>query len=234
MKTLTLILTLTMLGIMGMVSFASAGNWAVVVVDVQGDFTTWKHGSLAVAGTDKAYVQKVEAAVEALKAKGIPIYATQDWHPKDHLSFYTNHPGKKPFSVIKLHGKTQVLWPPHCIQGTENAKILIDNSLFTLVAQKGMMKEWDSYSGFYIGDSKKTVLESALKKAGVDKLIMFGIATDYCVKSTAIDGAKLGFKVTVVEDLCRGVDPKTSAAAIKEMKKNGVKVVKSLDLSMIK
>ena len=122
-----------------------------------------------------------------------------------------------------------MLWPPHCIQGTENAKILVDNSLFTLVAQKGMMKEWDSYSGFYIGDSKKTVLESALKKAGVSNIIMYGIATDYCVKSTAIDGAKLGFNVIVVEDLCRGVDPKTSAAAIKEMKKNGVKVVKSLN-----
>ncbi len=176
-------------------------EWAVVVVDVQGDFTTLKKGSLAVAGTDEAYVNKDIKTVKALKAKGLPIYATQDWHPKDHLSFYTNHPGKKPFSVIKLHGKTQVLWPPHCIQGTENAKLLVDRSLFTLVAQKGMMKDCDSYSGFYIGDSKKTVLDGALKKAGIKNLIMFGIATDYCVKSTAIDGAKLGYHVTVVEDL---------------------------------
>ncbi len=234
MKTLTVILAIVMLGLVGTVSVASAGKWAVVVVDVQGDFTTLKKGSLAVKGTDAAYLDKVVAAVKALKAKGLNIYATQDWHPKDHLSFFTNHPGKKPFSVIKLHGKPQVLWPPHCVQGTENAKLLVDKSLFTLVAQKGMMKDWDSYSGFYIGDSKKTVLESALKKAGVDKLIMFGIATDYCVKSTAIDGAKLGFKVTVIEDLCRGVDPKTSAAAVKEMEKNGVKVVKALDMSMIK
>ena len=228
MKTLTIVLAVIMLSVIAGVSNASAGKWAVVVVDVQGDFTTLKKGSLAVAGTDAAYLKKVDTSVKALKAKGLNIYATQDWHPKDHLSFFTNHPGKKPFSVIKLHGKPQVLWPPHCIQGTENAKILVDNTVFTLVAQKGMMKDWDSYSGFYIGDSKKTVLESALKKAGVDKLIMFGIATDYCVKSTAIDGAKLGFQVIVVEDLCRGVDPKTSAAAIKEMKKNGVKVVKTL------
>ena len=233
MKTLTIILTILMLAIMGTVSIASAGKWAVVVVDVQGDFTTLKKGSLAVKGTDAAYLDKVVKAVKALKAKGLNIYATQDWHPKDHLSFFTNHPGKKPFSVIKLHGKPQVLWPPHCIQGTENAKLLVDRSLFTLVAQKGMMKDWDSYSGFYIGDSKKTVLDSALKKAGVTNLIMFGIATDYCVKSTAIDGAKLGYNVTVIEGLSRGVDPKTSAAAIKEMKKNGVKIVKSLDLSMI-
>jgi len=234
MKTLTIILALVVVGLIGTASLASAGKWAVVVVDVQGDFTTWKKGSLAVAGSDEAYVKKVEAAVRKLKAKGLGIYATQDWHPKDHLSFFTNHPGQKPFSVIKMHGNPQVMWPPHCIQGTENAKILIDNSLFTLVAQKGMIKDWDSYSGFYIGDGKKTVLESALKKAGVDKLVMFGIATDYCVKSTAIDGAKLGFKVTVIEDLCRGVDPKTTAKAIKEMEKNGVKVVKALDMNMIK
>lgn len=207
---------------------------AVVVVDVQGDFTTYKKGSLAVAGSDKAYINKVEAAVKKLKAKGLKIYATQDWHPKDHLSFCTNHPGQKPFSVIKMHGEPQVMWPPHCIQGTENAKILIDNSLFTLVAQKGTMKDWDSYSGFYMGDGKKTVLEEALKKAGIDKLIMFGIATDYCVKTTAIDGAKLGFKVTVIQDLCRSVDPKTTAEAIKDMEANGVKVVKALDLNMIK
>ncbi|UCG99695.1 MAG: amidase, partial [Deltaproteobacteria bacterium] len=78
----------------------------------------------------------------------LDIYATQDWHPKNHLSFYTNHPGKKPFEVIKLHGEDQVLWPPNCVQCTENAEILIDNSLFKLVVQKGMLADWDSYSGF--------------------------------------------------------------------------------------
>ncbi len=235
MKALTIGLFLVLVGTLFSFSpVSAAGKWAVVLVDVQGDFTVWKKGSLAVSGADEAYVKKVEEAVKALKAKGLDIYATQDWHPKDHLSFYTNHPGKKPFEVIKLHGKDQVLWPPHCVQGTENAKILVDNSLFKLVAQKGMMKDWDSYSGFYVGDDKKTVLEKALKDAGVDKLIMFGIATDYCVKSTAIDGARLGFKVVVVEDLCRGVDPKTTSKAIQEMKAAGVKVVKSLDMNMIR
>ena len=233
MKTLAIALALVMMGVLLGAHTATAGKTAVVVVDVQGDFTVLKKGSLAVKGTDAAYIKKVAAAVKKLKAKGLAIYATQDWHPKDHLSFFTNHPGKKPFSTVKLHGAVQVLWPPHCIQNTENAKILIDNSVFTLVARKGMKKDWDSYSGFYVGGKTKTVLESALKKAGVDKLIMFGIATDYCVKSTAIDGAKLGFKVTVIEDLSRGVDPKTTAAAIKEMKAKGVKVVKSLDMSKI-
>lgn len=205
-----------------------AGKWAVVLVDVQGDFTVWKKGSLGVAGSDEAYIKQVEAAVCELKRKGLHIYATQDWHPKSHLSFFVNHQGEKPFEVIKLHGQDQVLWPPHCVQCTENAKILIDNSLFKLVVQKGMLMDWDSYSGFYIGGGTKTILGNALKKAGVDKLLMFGIATDYCVKSTAIDGAKLGFEVTVVKDLCRGVDPKTTEKAVQEMTASGVKVVEKV------
>jgi nicotinamidase/pyrazinamidase len=205
-----------------------AGEWAVVLVDVQGDFTVWKKGSLGVAGSDETYIKQVEAAVCELKRKGLHIYATQDWHPKNHLSFFVNHQGGKPFEVIKLHGQDQVLWPPHCVQCTENAKILIDNSLFKLVVQKGMLMDWDSYSGFYIGGGTKTILDSALKKAGVDKLLMFGIATDYCVKSTAIDGAKLGFEVIVVKDLCRGVDPKTTEKAVQEMTASGVKVVEKV------
>jgi nicotinamidase/pyrazinamidase len=229
MKKLGLMFLITGMALMSGTSAVTAGKWAVVLVDLQGDFTIWKKGSLGVAGSDEAYVKQVEAAVRELKRKGIDIYATQDWHPKNHLSFYTNHPGKKPFEVIKLHGQDQVLWPPHCVQCTENAKILIDESVFTLVAQKGMLMDWDSYSGFYVGGGTKTVLESALKKEGVDKLLMFGIATDYCVKSTAVDGAKLGFEVTVVEDLCRGVDPKTIKKAIEEMPAAGVRVVEKLD-----
>jgi nicotinamidase/pyrazinamidase len=155
-------------------------------------------------------------------------------HPKNHLSFYVNHPGKKPFEVIKLHGQDQVLWPPHCIQCMENAQILIDTSVLKLIAQKGMLVDWDSYSGFYVGGDNKTILEGALKDAGIDKLLMFGIATDYCVKSTAIDGAKLGFKVTVVKDLCRGVDRKTIKKAVQDMAAAGVTVVEKLDEVNIK
>jgi nicotinamidase/pyrazinamidase len=229
MKKLGLMFLITGMVLIVGTSAVTAGKWAVVVVDVQGDFTIWKKGSLGVAGSDNAYVKQVEAAVRSLKKKGLDIYATQDWHPKDHLGFYTNHPGKKPFEVIKLHGQDQVLWPPHCIQCTPNAEILVDNSLLKMVVQKGMLMDWDSYSGFYVGGGTKTVLESALKKQGIDKLLMFGIATDYCVKSTAVDGAKLGFEVTVVEDLCRGVDPKTSKKAIEEMSAAGVRVVEKLD-----
>jgi len=229
MKKFGLIFMITGMALVLSTSAVMAGKWAVVLVDVQGDFTVWKKGSLGVAGSDRAYVKQVKAALYDLKKKGLDIYATQDWHPKDHLSFFTNHPGKKPFEVIKLHGQDQVLWPPHCVQCTENAEILVDKSLFKLVVQKGMLVDWDSYSGFYVGGGTKTILESTLKKEGVDKLLMFGIATDYCVKSTAVDGAKLGFEVTVVTDLCRGVDPKTSDKAIQDMTAAGVRVVESLD-----
>ena len=120
----------------------------VIVVDMQGDFTSYKKGSLAAEGSDKAFVDKVEKATAALKAKGHLIFATQDWHPADHISFFSNHTGKKPFEVIQVEGRPQVLWPPHCVQGTENAGILVDNNLFDAIVQKGKDKRYDSYSGF--------------------------------------------------------------------------------------
>ena len=102
----------------------------VIVVDMQGDFTTYKDGSLAVEGSDQAFVDKVEQATVELKDRGYLIFGTQDWHPVDHVSFFSNHAGKNPFEVIEIEGRTQLLWPPHCVQGTENAGILLDNSLF--------------------------------------------------------------------------------------------------------
>lgn len=201
---------------------------AVIVVDVQGDFTTMKKGSLAVKDTDKEFVDKVKKATEDLKKKGYPIFATQDWHPKDHISFFSNHEGKKPFEVIKIDGKTQVLWPPHCLQDTENAKVLLDPGLFVAVVQKGKDKKFDSYSGFKDDGGAKTEMDDLLKKKGVKELIVYGIATDYCVKATAIDAADAGYKVTVIEDLCKGVAPDTTAKALKEMKDKGITVKKAL------
>ncbi|MBI5248539.1 MAG: bifunctional nicotinamidase/pyrazinamidase [Desulfomonile tiedjei] len=203
-------------------------NVGVIVVDVQGDFTTLKNGSLAVGGTDKAFVDKVQQATEALKKKGYPIYATQDWHPKDHVSFCTNHEGKKPFDAIEINGKTQVLWPAHCVQGTENVNVLLDNSLFVAVVKKGQDKKFDSYSGFQDDGGAKTGIDEMLKKNGIKELIVYGIATDYCVKATAIDAANAGYKVTVIEDLCKGVTPDTTAKALKEMTEKGITIKKDL------
>ena len=208
---------------------AIAGEKAgVIVVDVQGDFTTLKNGSLACGGTDKAFVDKVEAATRTLSEKGYLIFATQDWHPADHMSFFSNHPGKKPFEAIQIEGRTQVMWPVHCVQGTENARILVDNNLFRAVVQKGKDKRYDSYSGFQDDGGAKTEMDSILKRNGIQKVFVYGIATDYCVKATAIDAADAGYDVTVVESLCRSVAPDTSAKALQEMKAKGITIVKEL------
>lgn len=201
----------------------------VIVVDVQGDFTKFKNGSLAVEGTDEAYIKAVEKATRELKSKGYTIYATQDWHPKNHTSFYTNHPGKKPFDVIKLHGKDQVLWPPHCVQDTPGAEILLDKKLFKAIVRKGMDPKYDSYSGFQDDGGKKTEMDAILKKDGIKKLIIYGIATDYCVKATALDAVAAGYSVVVIKNLCRGVSPKTSEQAIAEMKSKGIVIVENLE-----
>jgi len=202
----------------------------VIVVDLQGDFTTLKKGSLAVAGTDQAYVDQVRKATESLRNKGCPVYATQDWHPADHVSFYTNHPGKKAFDVIDVAGKKQVLWPPHCVQKTENAEVLLDDKLFAAVVKKGKDKKYDSYSGFQDDGGAKTELEVLLKKAGIREVIVYGLATDYCVKATALDALKAGYKVTVIEGLIRGVAPDTTLKAIEEMTQKGARVKKQLDV----
>ena len=141
MKTFLIVTLAIAVGGLYMLTFAntaSAGaKVGVIVVDMQGDFTTYKNGSLAVAGTDQAFVMKVEKTTLMLKEKGYPIFATQDWHPAEHVSFFSNHAGKKPFEAIQLEGRTQVLWPPHCIQNTANAEVLLDKHLFIAVVQNG-------------------------------------------------------------------------------------------------
>ena len=229
-----LILTLAILvGGFYMATFANTASAAekigVIVVDMQGDFTTYKNGSLAVAETDQAFVEKVEKTTLMLKEKGYPIFATQDWHPAEHVSFYSNHAGKKPFEVIQLEERSQVLWPPHCVQNTENAKVLLDNNLFVAVVQKGKDKRYDSYSGFQDDGGAKTEMDQILKKNGIQELIVYGIATDYCVKATAIDAADAGYKVTVVEGLSKGVASDTTVKALEEMKAKGITLVKELE-----
>lgn len=206
----------------------------VIVVDVQGDFTKFKNGSLAVEGTDEAYIKAVEEATRKLKSAGYPIYATQDWHPQNHASFFINHPGKKAFDVIKLHGKDQVLWPPHCVQNTPGAEILLDKKLFKAVVKKGMDPQYDSYSGFQDDGGKKTEMDKILKKDGIKKVIVYGIATDYCVRATALDAVAAGYKVIMIKNLSRGVAPDSSQKAIDEMKAKGIVILEDLDLEKIK
>jgi nicotinamidase/pyrazinamidase len=200
------------------------------VVDLQGDFTTFKNGSLAVAGTDEAFVSKVQKITQELSAKGHPIFGTQDWHPADHISFFSNHSGKKPFEAIQIEGRTQVLWPPHCVQETENARVLVDNNLFIAIVKKGKDKKFDSYSGFQDDGGAKTEMNQILEKNGIKELIVYGIATDYCVKATAIDAVAAGYKVTVIEGLSKGVAPETTAKALEEMKEKGIIIKADLEM----
>ncbi len=206
----------------------------VIVVDVQGDFTKFKNGSLAVEGTDEAYIKAVDENTKKLKAAGFPIFATQDWHPANHASFFTNHKGQKAFDVIQLHGKDQVLWPPHCVQKTPGAEILLAHKLFKAVVKKGMDPQYDSYSGFQDDGGKKTGLDKLLKKNGLKKLVIYGIATDYCVRATVLDGVAAGYKVIMIKNLSRGVAPDTSQKAIEEMKAKNVVILDDLDLEKIK
>jgi nicotinamidase/pyrazinamidase len=204
-------------------------KWGAVVTDIQGDFTEWKKGSLAVPASDVGFVKSAEAATRRLLELGVPIFGTQDWHPPDHVSFAVNHPGKKPFDVIAVDGRTQILWPPHCIQGTENARVLIDNNLFLAIVKKAQKPDLESYSAFQDEGGFKTEMDAILKTNGVEKLVIYGIATDYCVKATALDALLAGYSVTVVDELCRGVSPDTTAAALDEMREKGIRVVGTLD-----
>jgi nicotinamidase/pyrazinamidase len=225
---------LTMLLCVFPLSTVFAGDkTGVIVVDMQCDFTTWKNGTLAVNGADEAYVKKVAEATALFKKEGFPIYGTQDWHPSDHISFAVNHAGKKPFEAIQLDGRPQVLWPAHCVQGTDGAKDLLDNNIFQAIVKKGQNPKFDSYSGFQDDGGARTEMDAILKAAGIKKLVVYGLATDYCVMATAIDAAANGYKVVVIEGLCKGVGPDTTAKAIDNMKTKGIQILKEIDMQGI-
>jgi nicotinamidase/pyrazinamidase len=200
-----------------------------IIVDIQGDFTQLMSGSLAVPGTSLAYLHKIDKAITQLKALGIPVWASQDWHPADHVSFFTNHPGKNVFDTISLSGKKQTLWPPHCVQGTSGAELLIESQVFQGVIQKGRDPRYDSYSCFQDDGGQQTELDGILKSRGIKELIVFGIATDYCVRWTALDGLKRGYDIQIIKSLCRGVNPEISIQALKEIESNGAVIIENLE-----
>jgi nicotinamidase/pyrazinamidase len=202
----------------------SIENTGVIVVDVQADFTELKSGSLAVPGTDAQYVSSVGAATRRYLDQGHFVYFTQDWHPADHVSFFSNNPGTEPLQVIEIEGRPQVMWPPHCVQNTPGADILIVAEGPVKTVRKGMDAKFDSYSGFTDDGGSKTGLDDQLRSDGIKKVIIYGLATDYCVKATAWDARKAGYQVELILDLCRGVSPETTESAVKEMKEKGVTI----------
>ena len=201
---------------------------ALIVIDVQNDFCPG--GALAVAEGDA-----IVPGVNALMAQFPAVILTQDWHPAGHSSFASSHDGAAPFSVVQMPYGPQVLWPDHCVQGTEDAALLKGLNLPTaqLIIRKGYHPQVDSYSAFQEADRKTpTGLAGYLKQRGIKTVFVTGLATDFCVAWTAMDARAAGFETYVIEDATRAIDLNGSlAAAWKQMAAKGVKRIQSGDVA---
>lgn len=198
---------------------------ALILVDLQNDFLP--NGALGVPRGDEV----IDVANRLQPAFDV-VVATQDWHPQDHGSFASNNEGKKPYDLHELGGLPQVMWPDHCVQDTEGAAFSneLDTSRISRVFPKGTDARIDSYSGFFDNDKKKsTGMGEWLRARGVTDVTLVGLATDYCVKASALDAVALGFQTTVVEDAVRGVNITAGDhdRALEELKQAGVRVVHS-------
>lgn len=201
---------------------------ALIVVDIQNDFLPG--GALAVEKGDE-----IIPVVNKLMRQFDLVIATQDWHPANHGSFASNHPGKKPGEMIVLNGLNQVLWPDHCVQGTSGAEFnaALERRRFSHIFQKGIDPAVDSYSGFFDNGKKiDTGLGNFLKSNEVSEVYVVGLATDYCVKYTALDAAALGFRTFVITDATRAVNLQKGDGeqALKEMERQGVVMLQSKDV----
>jgi nicotinamidase/pyrazinamidase len=200
----------------------------LLVIDVQNCFLPG--GSLAVKDGE----QVVPVINKMAKAFG-NVVLTQDWHTPAHVSFASTHAGKKPFEMIDLAYGKQVLWPDHCVQGTDGAALSKDLAVpqAELILRKGFHNDVDSYSAFTEADGKtSTGLAAYLKARGITRVFVAGLATDFCVAWTALDARKAGLETYVIEDACRGIDTQGSLAkAWADMNKAGVKRIQSGDLA---
>ena len=185
---------------------------ALIVIDVQNDFCPG--GALAVPHGDE-----IVSGINALMEDSDAVILTQDWHPLDHSSFASQHRGKSAYETVDMPYGTQVLWPDHCIIGSQGSAFHTDLYLnkAEMVIRKGYRQAIDSYSAFFENDHKTpTGLEGYLRTRGLKDLTLVGLATDFCVAYSAIDAAKLGFDVTVRMDLCRAIDLNGSLSAAKD------------------
>lgn len=197
----------------------------LVVVDIQNDFLPG--GALAVKEGSK-----IIPLVNKLQSKFDLVVATQDWHPANHESFASNYPNGVIGDLVDLHGLPQVLWPDHCIQNTWGAELAdtLDLSSVQKVFRKGTEAAVDSYSGFFDnGKRKDTGLSTYLQSKDVEQLFIVGLATDYCVKFTALDAVNLGFVTTVIVDAVKAVNlhPEDQENAIETMRLAGIQIIKS-------
>lgn len=203
-------------------------NSVLLVIDVQNCFLPG--GSLAVKDGDR-----VVPVINALSKKFAHVIMTQDWHTPGHISFASTHDGKKPFETKDVAYGKQVLWPDHCVMGTDGAALSKDLAIpnAELVLRKGYNKDVDSYSAFTEADGKTTTgLAGYLKARKLQRIFVVGLATDFCVAWSALDARKAGFETYVIEDACRGIDTQGSLAkAWNDMQKAGVKRIQSGDLA---
>jgi len=200
---------------------------ALILTDIQNDFVPG--GALAVSDGGQ-----IVPIINRLQSHFDIVVATQDWHPANHGSFAANHPGKKPGDVIDLDGLPQILWPVHCVQNTVGAAFVpaLDMKQVAEVFQKGTDPRIDSYSTFFDNERRKaTGLSDYLKARRVTEVFIAGLTTDYCVKFSALDAIRLGFKTHVIEEACRGINlkPDDVAKAIEEMRAAGVEIVKDVE-----
>jgi nicotinamidase/pyrazinamidase len=198
---------------------------ALIMVDLQNDFC--QGGSLAVPGANE-----IIPLANQLQKKFDLIIATKDWHPQDHMSFASNHPGQKVGDVIEVDGLQQVLWPDHCVQETLGSEFhpQLDTSRITKIFYKGTDKTIDSYSAFFDNAHRRsTGLVDYLMEQKVDEIYILGLATDYCVRFTCLDAYHVGFKTFIIEDACRGVNlqPDDVKSALNEMQEEGVIIIQS-------
>lgn len=201
---------------------------ALILVDLQNDFLPG--GALAVHEGDA-----VVPIVNQLLARFEVVAATQDWHPREHVSFAANHPGRQPGETVLLYNQPQTLWPVHCVQGTKGAELSaqLDRQHIDRIFYKGADPLIDSYSGFFDnGHVRSTGLAEWLRDQQVTEVYIAGLATDYCVRYTALDARKEGFSTWLIADACRGVNlhPGDVDRAIDEMRRAGVRIVTSRDV----
>ena len=195
---------------------------ALLVIDVQNDFCP--AGALEVAGGNEIipYINEEMSKYEC-------VVLTQDWHPKGHSSFATSHEGKNPLELIKMPYGDQVLWPDHCVQGSKGAEFHPDLNIeqANAIIRKGSNPFIDSYSAFFENDRKTpTGLDGYFKSLEIENINLVGLATDFCVNYSAQDAANLGYKVSVLEKMCRAIDLNGSLAAAKsEMQDCGVEFI---------
>jgi nicotinamidase/pyrazinamidase len=195
----------------------------LLVVDVQPDFMPG--GALPAPGGDA-----VLPVVNRLLHRFGQAAATQDWHPADHSSFASQHPGRAPFSTVTLPYGEQVLWPDHCVQGTPGAALHpgLDTRRIELVVRKGFRKAIDSYSAFFENDrATPTGLHGFLQERGFRRIFVCGLARGYCTDYSAEDAARLGYEVVLVEDACRGITPEATEAGTQRLLAQGVRLATS-------